>query len=126
MRAPSIAARLPVGPEAAGLARDAVGELDERVPAGVMEDLRLLVSELVTNSVRHARMPASGNVLLEVRLSPSRVRVEVFDRGAGFDPPPASAPVAGRGWGLYLVDAIASRWGSTRGPTSSVWFELDL
>lgn len=126
MRPPSIAIRLPASPDAAGTARRSVEELSEQIPSAAMENLRLLISELVTNSVRHAQMPQGGDILLEVHVSPARVRVDVLDGGAGFEVPSPPDPVADGGWGLYLVDAIASRWGATRGATSSVWFELDL
>lgn len=83
---------------------------------------RLLVSELVTNAVLHART----DIEVVVRLTRRGVRVEVHDRSP-------AAPVARRydddamtGRGLALVEELAGRWGvdkDTRGKT--VWFELD-
>jgi anti-sigma regulatory factor (Ser/Thr protein kinase) len=82
---------------------------------------RLLVSELVTNAVLHART----DVEVVVRLLRSGVRVEVRDHST-------SAPVVRRyqdeamtGRGLALVDQLASRWGvETRQDGKAVWFEL--
>lgn len=115
--------RLPAGPRAAALARRAIDELSAMLPPALMEDLRLLVSELVTNSVRHAG--TADDIRLWVRVGATSIRVEVRDTGSGFEVPTAPDPSAESGWGLYLVDEIAKSWGAEAGPPSSVWFELD-
>ena len=84
----------------------------------------LLVSELVTNSVKHSRA-TNGAIELVACITPDVVRVEVSDDGEGFDPPPLADDAAESGRGLQLVQALADRWGRRRGPRSSVWFELD-
>jgi anti-sigma regulatory factor (Ser/Thr protein kinase) len=84
----------------------------------------LLVSELVTNAVRHV---GDQDIMLEVDLGPDLIRVEVEDEGTGFTPAP-SAPEPGsrEGWGLYLVDELADRWGvDPRRDRNRVWFEVD-
>ena len=53
------------------------------------------------------------------------MRVEVADRGPGFDPRLADDR-AGSGWGLYLVDQLADRLGVSRTDGTTVWFEIDL
>jgi anti-sigma regulatory factor (Ser/Thr protein kinase) len=114
-------------PEAAALARQLLDGLAQSVPARRLRDLRLLVSELVTNAVRHAGMAAGDPIRLMVLLDPAAVRVEVHDRGAGFEPrPPDPDPERTSGWGLYLVDELADRWGvdGLSGGTR-VWFEVD-
>lgn len=112
------------GPEAAAMARSALGALEGRLQGDLLDDVRLLVSELITNSVRHSN--AAGRVSLEVGLAERTLRVEVADAGAGFEPRPR---VAGQrkdsGWGLYLVDRLADRWGVVRDPGTRVWFEID-
>jgi anti-sigma regulatory factor (Ser/Thr protein kinase) len=93
----------------------------------VLEDLRLLVSELVTNSVRHAHLRGRDRVDVRVEAEPDRVRAEVTDPGPGFERPLA-APEAGAcsGWGLFLVGRIANRWGVDHDDGHTrVWFELD-
>ena len=92
----------------------------------LLVDLRLLVTELVTNAVRHA--PASGRrgIELGVEGGGEHVRVEVRDAGEGFDdflPIPSTEARAGRG--LFLVHRVASAWGRDAGPPFAVWFELD-
>ena len=84
----------------------------------------LLVSELVTNSVKHSRA-TNGAIELVACITPDVVRVEVSDDGEGFDPAELPDKDAESGRGLQLVQALADRWGRRRGPRSSVWFELD-
>jgi anti-sigma regulatory factor (Ser/Thr protein kinase) len=114
------------GPTAASAARNALLSLESRVDSQCLEDIRLLVSELVTNAVRHAGGPRGGEVAVDVTVEPSSVRVEVADPGAGFDPQPRDDEMTRPGgWGLYLVDRIADRWGVVRNHMNRVWFELD-
>ena len=121
-----LSVRFDRGPSAASAARNALLALDERVDGQVLEDIRLLVSELVTNAVRHANAPNGGDVELDVTIDHSRVRVEVADPGAGFDPQPRDDEMSRPGgWGLYLVDRIADRWGVIRNRMNRVWFEID-
>jgi anti-sigma regulatory factor (Ser/Thr protein kinase) len=113
------------GPTAVSAARHALIPLDERLEDGMLDDITLMVSELVTNSVRHAADDA-GSVGLDVRLQPDRVRVEVSDPGSGFEPKPREPGQSqASGWGLYLVDRLADRWGVMRGDRTNVWFEMD-
>jgi anti-sigma regulatory factor (Ser/Thr protein kinase) len=113
------------GPTAAAEARAALTVLDGRVAREILDDLRLLVSELVTNSVRHSGAPPTATVELQVVSHPSRVRVEVSDRGSGFEPRPRTADQeVGSGWGLHLVDQIADRWGVDASGRKRVWFEI--
>jgi anti-sigma regulatory factor (Ser/Thr protein kinase) len=106
-------------------------QLDRWLPDSLAEDdrgaLRLLVSELVTNCVRHANAGEAAPVELAVRVAPDTIRVEVHDGGAGFDPARTRRPRGvGGGYGLFLVERMASRWGVDRDAGTRVWFELDL
>jgi anti-sigma regulatory factor (Ser/Thr protein kinase) len=116
---------LPRDPHAVSVAREAIEELEPLLGRALYGNVRLLVSELVTNSIRHARTTAE-EVELRVAVFPDRLRVEVSDRGAGFNrrartPDRDSAS----GWGLYLVDQLADRWGVSRDAGTRVWFEID-
>ena len=87
--------------------------------------LRLLVSELVTNSVRHVSGSAEP-VVLAVRIGAAAIRVEVLDGGDGFTPGNLEPRGADGGFGLFLVERMASRWGVDTRDGTRVWFELDL
>jgi anti-sigma regulatory factor (Ser/Thr protein kinase) len=116
--------RLNPGPEAIPAARQALDGLSGLIPRPMWEDLRLLVTELVTNGVRHGS--ERGPVAMAVALDDERVRVQVTDAGRGFSP--ASAPMprgdGSGGWGLQLVDRVATHWGVEVRDETCVWFEL--
>jgi anti-sigma regulatory factor (Ser/Thr protein kinase) len=105
-------------------ARRALSQL--QLPLPLAFDAQLLVSELVSNSLRHAGLGRDDLIRVTADWSGHRLRVHVRDRGR----PRRGSPVAGSirpapgaesGWGLYLVDRLASRWGTTAG---GYWFEL--
>lgn len=107
-------------------------ELEGWLPDSLAESergaLRLLVSELVTNSVRHAAA-SEAPVDLAFRIANGTIRVEVHDGGAGFvpgTPTPRGADAGYGGYGLFLVERMASRWGVETDDGTRVWFELDL
>jgi anti-sigma regulatory factor (Ser/Thr protein kinase) len=101
------------------------GWLPDSFPEQARSTLRLLVSELVTNSVRHVA-DSSRPVVLGLRLGARAIRVEVHDGGAGFKPGKPEPRGADGGFGLYLVERMASRWGVDTREGTRVWFELDL
>ena len=92
----------------------------------------LLASELVTNAVIHPGPGAGGPIGLRIAAYSTRVRVEVTDPGAGFDPRTLpSRPRETGGHGLVVVDGLSSRWGIAPGAPGGaegfcVWFELDV
>jgi anti-sigma regulatory factor (Ser/Thr protein kinase) len=112
--------RLDSGPEAAAEARRAIATLRADLDPPLMETLRLLVTELITNSVRHTHCDA---ITLRVAVGRSSVLTEVADDGDPFDPQPSDADDSG--WGLFLVQRLADRWGvRNNGGSKRVWFEL--
>jgi PAS domain S-box-containing protein len=116
---------LPDDLRSAGAARSFVRAELARWEAADVEDVAvLLVSELVTNAVVHARSRAE----LRLQLRPEQLRVEVLDSAVHLRPRPRTADGdATNGRGLGLVDGLASRWGSVDDGTGTktVWFELD-
>jgi anti-sigma regulatory factor (Ser/Thr protein kinase) len=112
------------------LARDSVAPGDARralrnlcadhIENDLLVDAELLVSELVTNALRHGQ----GDISLSARVDEERLHVEVIDAGSGFayDPRHGDFDQVG-GWGLDIVDVVSSRWGVHDGATR-VWFEL--
>jgi anti-sigma regulatory factor (Ser/Thr protein kinase) len=117
----TVSVELPRTPRAAFLARRALDDLP--VDPAVLPDVRLLVSELITNSVKYG---GEGPVRLEVAATPKGVRAEIIDHGAGFTPVARNDDLDKvGGWGLHLTEQLASRWGTYEGSTH-VWFEIDV
>jgi anti-sigma regulatory factor (Ser/Thr protein kinase) len=114
------------GLDAGRQARRAISLNEPTLSTAVREDLLLLVTELVTNAVRHGGAAPGRPLEFECRRWDGTVRVEVLDPGTDFDTParPTNGDANG-GWGLFLVDRIAARWGVDRTPRGTcVWFEL--
>jgi two-component sensor histidine kinase len=120
--------------DAPGMAREAVldmcaetGERDMReLPAPLERNLLLLVSEVVTNAVLHARGPTS-RLLLTADAGSDVVLVAITDSKHGFG---AETKRHAGGYGLYLLDKLTSRWGvEDAGPETlgtKTWFEFSL
>ena len=86
-------------------------------------DACLLVSELVSNSILHADQPAGATLRITAAALDGLVRIDVQDQGQG--PVSRRAPnLREGGFGLYLVEAIAARWGVDHERGTRVWFEL--
>jgi anti-sigma regulatory factor (Ser/Thr protein kinase) len=104
-------------------ARRAVEAFGSTLAPDVVPDVKLLVSELISNSVKYG---GDGQVQLILRSkNPRHVHVEVVDQGSGFVPAARSRPkTEPGGWGLHMVEALTERWGVREGSTH-VWFEID-
>ncbi len=124
----SAEAAIPLGVEAPGVARSIVADrLADQVAPCVLETALLLVSELVTNSVRHSGVPEGEDVVVRVDLWRDGCRLEVEDPGRdGVIAPQPQELLKGGGMGLNLVQILSDRWGVVRaaeGPTR-VWAQL--
>jgi anti-sigma regulatory factor (Ser/Thr protein kinase) len=118
-----VALRIPPAVDAPLRARAEVVGLG--LPRPAADDITLLVSELVTNCVVHADLAPGQDIVLRLSRKPEHVRVEVCDEGRGFaDSLLQRADSAG--FGLYLVEQLADRWGVERGGQTCVWFEVDV
>ncbi len=108
------------------VARRFVADHSDSLPAELVDDAALLVSELVTNAVRHG----GPEVTVRVRLEPTAFGVAVQDDGAAVPPTRAVPPdpTSPTGRGLLLVDTVSSEWGVTPSdppPGKTVWFRLE-
>ena len=112
---------LPPDPSAPGMARAAAKRyLAGKVSLELLSKLVLVTSELVSNALEHGR----GQVVLRLQLDEDIVRGEVIDQGRGFEHEiRARGSQDVRGRGLFLVAALANRWGIHEG-TTHVWFEF--
>lgn len=117
---------LPTEPESIPRARRAVEEVAPTVDDLTLLNLRLLVSELVTNAVRHVPREHARSIKLVVERTGTGVRVEVSDSGPGFVPEPrADVEDRASGWGLNILAKVADRWGVENDDGARVWFEID-
>jgi anti-sigma regulatory factor (Ser/Thr protein kinase) len=115
--------QFPPAEDAPAQARAALEVFDQILAPEVLEDLQLVVSELVTNSVKFG---PQRSITLALQIGAAGlVHGEVIDQGDGerasieMNPEPTLAG----GWGLHLVDRLAQRWGVHEGSTH-VWFEI--
>ncbi|MBU6533144.1 SpoIIE family protein phosphatase [Streptomyces mayonensis] len=114
--------RFPAEPVSAAAARNFVHRALRDTASHLVDTAQLLVSELVTNAVLHART----EIEVTVSRSDGRVRVLVGDRRPGRGLVSPSCPAyAGTGQGLALVEQLASRYGADAdGERKTAWFEL--
>ena len=115
------------GVTAARHARRAVREeLSDALPKRRLADVELIVSELATNSVRHAGCGEADQLSMEAAVEPDRVTVRLSDAGLGFDAHTPDQPTSGTsgGYGLVLLERLSDRWGVQRDNGFSVWFEV--
>jgi anti-sigma regulatory factor (Ser/Thr protein kinase) len=113
---------LPRTVRAPAMARAALRDLCiDQVDGDMLTDAELLVSELVTNALRHG----DGQITLRGAVDNDRLMIEVIDEGGGFEHQLRQRDFNEvGGWGLGVVDDLASRWGVHEG-TTHVWFELE-
>ena len=115
-------------PPAATAATKARTEVTERLAATLgarmLEDVRLLVTELITNALRHGSLSPGDRVSVRATVDDGVVRIEVRDPGRDGEVTPRDPGPRGGGYGLFLVDHLAKRWGVDRRDGTTVWCEL--
>jgi anti-sigma regulatory factor (Ser/Thr protein kinase) len=118
---------VPAEPLSLGIVRRAVQGLEESCGEEVATRLAVIYSELVTNAIRHSGIRPTDRVEVIIEVSPERIHGSVVDAGHGFDPAhiPDRPPEQG-GFGLRIVEGMASRWGVNRNGAgrTQVWFDL--
>jgi anti-sigma regulatory factor (Ser/Thr protein kinase) len=103
---------------------------EELAAAGVAEDARddamLVLSELVSNAVRHAAPLPSGDIRVRWEVQDDLLHIEITDGGAGTRPHASVAALSALGGrGLDIVRSVSSQWGVTEGEDSvTVWAEV--
>ena len=101
------------------------------LPPEVTQTAELLLSELMTNAYRHAKVPAGREIWARaiLRTEPARLRVQVTDASPTLPTPRTPSPEEESGRGLTLVTLLAETWGAearAAGLGKTVWFELSL
>ena len=118
---------LPIGSMAPGAARMVIDDyLTGLVAPRILQDARLLASELVTNSVRHGDLESTSAIVLRMDLTAKTLRLEVENAGtAGAVTSRSEGRREGNGgYGLELVELLTTRWGVSRDHNTSVWLEM--
>jgi anti-sigma regulatory factor (Ser/Thr protein kinase) len=99
------------------------------ITESVLDDLEVIVSELLGNSVRHAAPIAGGVVLLAWRIADDEIVIRVTDGGGGRGVTPRHAgPMSDSGRGLQIVERLTRVWGVSEhaGGLRSVWAAMSL
>src|SRR6266487_1341717 len=123
---PSVHVCLPSDSRAAGAARRSMRLLEGYVPEETIEDVNLLVTELVSNSVKHASLMGEQEIQVDANPTERQIRVEVTNPGGAQVANKLPEKAQESGWGLLLVTKVASRWGVVTNGRTQVWFEIDL
>jgi anti-sigma regulatory factor (Ser/Thr protein kinase) len=116
---------LPANASSATTARTEVTRrLAARVTTGTLEDVRLLLTELITNSLRHAALRPDDEIAVKAQVVDGTVRIEVSDPGNNGPVEVRKPGARGGGYGLFLVDRLTNQWGVDRQDGTTVWAEL--
>ena len=103
--------------------------LADRCPESLMEDARVVLSELVANSLRHAKPLDDHTIAVAWSMRPDVLRLTVTDGGSPSSVPTPRKPgeLATGGRGLKMVQTLAERWGvESEGAGTTVWAEVAL
>jgi anti-sigma regulatory factor (Ser/Thr protein kinase) len=114
--------------ESVPYARHAMEDLTGLASQQSLDDARLLVSELVTNSIRHGHLSIDQDIQLRADVDGDTLHVEVCDPGGALELQPSIArtQLQDAGWGLFLVRLLAQRWGINADGSTLVWFDIPL
>ncbi len=116
---------VPADPSSLVIVRQAVHSLGGPCGQEVTDRLAMILSELVTNAIRHAGVRRDAKLEVVVETGDGDICGRVVDPGPGFDPEGLpDRPLHEGGFGLRIVDKLATRWGVSRNGRTEVWFEL--
>lgn len=116
---------VPAQPSSLAVVRRAVRGFEDVCGVEMTDRLAVILSELVTNSIRHGGMSRLARVEIELEAGAQGARGRVVDPGRGFDPKLVPRrPLDEGGLGLRIVECCSKRWGVNLGDGTEVWFEL--
>lgn len=114
---------LSLEPESAARARAAISPLRPYADTSSFDDVRLMVSELVSDALAVEPRPVEALITLEAHVLDGNIWIMVTFNGVALPVPAGKPEPAEPGWGIYLVRTLASRWSAGRSPESTyVWF----
>jgi anti-sigma regulatory factor (Ser/Thr protein kinase) len=117
--------RVPLTAAAAASIRHAIADaLAGHVPNRTVADAQLVLSELVTNSVRHSGLDGDAVLRIAATLTDGILRLEVIDDGSSGAVVVRPATVLGGGFGLNVVEMLSRAWGVQRDASTRVWVEM--
>jgi two-component sensor histidine kinase len=112
----------PVAASASAARQVASQTLNEWDLNGAEEATLLVVTELTSNGVRHAKT----NLTLTLTYDGNRLRVEMSDQNEQLPVPSPASVHTHRGWGLRLINELSSDWGTIINPDGkTVWVDFD-
>ena len=122
----ALSIELPIRPESAGWAREAVGEFRDHLDESSFIDLQLMVSELVSDAVR-AEAEGEQEIAIRIEARDRRIHVEVREGAIAYRLRSRRPEIGERGWGLYLTRILANRWGTRHeDDRGCVWLQMRL
>jgi anti-sigma regulatory factor (Ser/Thr protein kinase) len=98
-------------PTAAAMGRRILDGLADGLPLSMLDDARLLLTELITNAIQHGHLEHGDRISVTVRREAAGLVVEVSDPGDGIPPSDGRPPGSGNGWGMTLLERLADDWG---------------
>jgi len=122
----TLSIELPIRPESAGWAREALGEFRDQLDESSFIDLQLMVSELVSDVV-HAEAEAEDEISIRIEARDRRIHVEVREGAIAYKLRSRRPALGDAGWGLYLTRVLADQWGTRhQGGRGCVWLQMPL
>jgi anti-sigma regulatory factor (Ser/Thr protein kinase) len=116
---------VPPHPLSVGFVRKAVSAAASVKGQELSEVVALIFSELITNTVRHSKVPLDARIEVSLSVNGHGIKGSVGDNGVGFEPADVDGPHEEGGYGLVILDRLVKDWGveSAAGRTT-VWFEI--
>jgi anti-sigma regulatory factor (Ser/Thr protein kinase) len=95
----------------------------ERLDPDRLDEFLVMVSETVSNAVRHGKPEDDGKIGFRLELDDPVIRAVVTDGAPSFTHP--TQALGTNHLGLFIVERLAHRWGRSLGGKKAIWFEVD-
>ena len=123
----SLFIELPIRPESARWAREALAEFRDHLDEASFIDLQLMVSELVSDAVRAEAEDEQHEIAIRIEARDELIHVEVREGEIAYRLRSRRPEPGERGFGLYLIRILADRWGTRHeGERGCVWLQMPM